>query len=687
MKPQIFFRSMCVMVLLVSFASISQPAHASTSSVDKLDMQTINRKFPEFQNVIETQPTISLAITPQSITIGEMATVAVKLNNVPVEGYTSIEITCTYYPDLIEARDLVVADLFGADPVVAIRGPQSDHFIVAIAGSQGNKATNSGTVMTFHARGLQPGLFPLECQARVSTGNHALTNITSISNDIFVLAPTSTSTTGLCDSVEFIADVNVPPGTVMSPGAKFIKTWRLQNVGTCEWSRSYQLVFFSGEQMNVPSPIAFPVSVEPGETVDISLEMTAPSMAGSYQGYWMFKNANGALFGIGPQANEPFSVDIIVSGTTATPSASTNSPTPSITPLEPSNTPIPSITPGGHTVTPIPGVTYDFAANACTAVWFSGAGQLPCPGIDDNPKGFVFKLNSPVLESGATETRPGLLTVPQNVQNGYIQGFYPPFHVQSGDRFRSTIACEFGATNCYLAFRLDYQTGSEPIKTFWGPFLERYDGRYYSVDVDLSPLAGKDVKFILTVLSAGSATGDRALWVGPVITRAGTGSTPIPEASLTPTPIEFSTATPLPDFGMLTGQVHAEKPVTLSLYRDNAILVTSATANTDGTFSFTIPAGIYLVFARADGFLGAEGIVAVSAGDTSTMPVISLLAGDIDGNYRIDQFDVLTIGMNYNKALPSIADLNNDGIINVLDLELLAGNYRKAGFIPWNDYE
>ena len=69
------------------------------------------------------------------------------------------------------------------------------------------------------------------------------------------------------------------------------------------------------------------------------------------------------------------------------------------------------------------------------------------------------------------------------------------------------------------------------------------------------------------------------------------------------------------------------------------------------------------------------------------MPVISLLAGDIDGNYRIDQFDVLTIGMNYNKALPSVADLNDDGIINVLDLELLARNYRQAGFIPWNDYE
>jgi hypothetical protein len=63
--------------------------------------------------------------------------------------------------------------------------------------------------------------------------------------------------------------------------------------------------------------------------------------------------------------------------------------------------------------------------------------------------------------------------------------------------------------------------------------------------------------------------------------------------------------------------------------------------------------------------------------------VITLPAGDIDGNNIIDQFDALTIGMNYNAAEPSIADLNSDGIINVLDLELLAGNYRKTGPVVW----
>jgi len=148
----------------------------------------------------------------------------------------------------------------------------------------------------------------------------------------------------------------------------------------------------------------------------------------------------------------------------------------------------------------------------------------------------VLQVSNPKLESGGTDSRPGLITFPQNVQNGYIQGFFPPFRVQNGDRFRATINCEGGATNCYVAFRLDYQTGSEPIRTFWGPFLERYEGRFYNVDVDLSSLAGKDVRFILTVLSAGVATGDRALWVGPIIYRAGaTPVTPVPGTS-TPTP-------------------------------------------------------------------------------------------------------------------------------------------------------
>ena len=319
--------------------------------------------------------------------------------------------------------------------------------------------------------------------------------------------PTPTNTPGpvtvtvppsYCDRAQFVRDVTIPDGTVMAPGATFTKTWRLKNVGSCAWSTSYQLVYFSGEQMGAAASAAFPQNVPVGQTVDISINMTAPSTAGSYRGFWMFKNASGALFGIGPQGNKPWWVDIKVSGT--------------------------GVTPGATTPAPTTNVAYDFATNACAGTWFSGAGQLPCPGNDGDAKGFVLKISNPKREDGVTDSRPGILTFPQNIQDGYIQGFFPAFRVQNGDRFRSIINCEGGATNCYVSFSLDYTTGTDPtIKTIRPPFPfgEKYEGKFFPADVDLSFLAGKDVKFILTVRAAGTAVGDRALWVGPIIYRPG----------------------------------------------------------------------------------------------------------------------------------------------------------------------
>jgi hypothetical protein len=134
---------------------------------------------------------------------------------------------------------------------------------------------------------------------------------------------------------------------------------------------------------------------------------------------------------------------------------------------------------------------------------------------------------------------------------------------------------------------------------------------------------------------------------------------------------------------MFTGQVLAGKPVTVSLFNADNTLAASVIANADGTFSLTASAGTYTAVATASGFLGAQGSVTLSNGATSTLPTISLLAGDIDNNNVIDQFDAMTIGMNYNTAIPAAADLTNDGTINVLDLELLARNYRKTGPLAW----
>jgi hypothetical protein len=133
----------------------------------------------------------------------------------------------------------------------------------------------------------------------------------------------------------------------------------------------------------------------------------------------------------------------------------------------------------------------------------------------------------------------------------------------------------------------------------------------------------------------------------------------------------------------VNGQVLASKPVNVILYGADNSVVASVAANPDGTFSLQAPAGTYTIVATASGFLSAQGPMTIAGGSASTLPTISLLAGDIDNNNVIDQFDAMTIGMSYNAAEPVAADLNSDGVINVLDLELLARNYRDTGPVAW----
>lgn len=326
-----------------------------------------------------------------------------------------------------------------------------------------------------------------------------------------------------CNKAKFIADVTIPDATVFAPGAPFVKTWRIKNVGSCTWTTAYSLVFDSGNPMGAPASINLPNSVPPSATVDLSINLTAPNTGGQFVGYWKFNDPRGVPFGVGVDALHDFWVEINVNGPTAT-------PTLPVTPTPATSVPPPS------------GAAFDFGANACSAAWFSGSGSLPCPGTDGDSRGFVLQVNNPTLESGAAASGLGLVTFPQNVFNGYIQGIYPPYTVKAGDRFRSIVNCSFGQTTCSVIFRLDYQTGSGPITTFWA-FAEKYDGLFYQSDLDLSPLVGQNVKFILTVLANGSAAGDRALWVNPIIYNAGTSGSATADPSATPT---LGSATPIP---------------------------------------------------------------------------------------------------------------------------------------------
>lgn len=129
--------------------------------------------------------------------------------------------------------------------------------------------------------------------------------------------PTATATTigtpGACtDQAKFVQDVTIPDNTEMLPAQAFIKTWRLENTGTCTWSSDYALIFVSGDQMSGASPLPLTGSTAPGNSLDVSASLVSPGTVGTYQGNWELRNPSGANFGTGTNASQPFYVLINV---------------------------------------------------------------------------------------------------------------------------------------------------------------------------------------------------------------------------------------------------------------------------------------------------------------------------------------------------------------------------------------
>jgi hypothetical protein len=310
-------------------------------------------------------------------------------------------------------------------------------------------------------------------------------------------------TVSLCDAASFVSDVTYPDGSNVTLGSAFTKTWRIKNSGTCTWSTAYSLVFVSGERFGASASVSLPNNVAPGQTVDLSVNLTAPNNNGRYRGDWKLRNASGVLFGVGSSASSNFYVDVNVTGYTV--------------------------------------VAYSFIANYCDAAWEYDSINLPCPGTEGDDRGFVQVIDSPKMEDGSTASGRALLTYPPKSKTGWISGKYPGFDIQSGDRFQALINCMYEANDCDAIFRLSYQIGSDAIKTL-GQWHEVYEGDFYAINIDLSSLQGQRVKFILTVFTNGNSHEDFAYWISPRITRQ-SSQPPAPTATLVPT----FTATPTAD--------------------------------------------------------------------------------------------------------------------------------------------
>jgi hypothetical protein len=176
----------------------------------------------------------------------------------------------------------------------------------------------------FTASFIYPGSLPWASLSRVLivvqsrlTGQTAATEFRLIAPQTLTPTPSPTpqftETGAPCsDRAAFVSDVTVPSNSEFEPGTPFVKTWRVQNVGTCAWDTSYDLVFVGDNAMQGATVVALPGSVPPGSTLDLSIDLTAPPAPGTYRGVWGLRNGRGILFEVGENASDALTVEIVV---------------------------------------------------------------------------------------------------------------------------------------------------------------------------------------------------------------------------------------------------------------------------------------------------------------------------------------------------------------------------------------
>ena len=137
------------------------------------------------------------------------------------------------------------------------------------------------TVQALNDQGDQ--LIPPAQTGQPPAGLPSITPLPTLTNAPLVGPPTQTPLP--CNKPLYVTET-IPDDTEFLPGETFKKTWTFKNAGTCTWNTDYKIRFETGDQLGAPAEVAMPITVAPDAQVTISVDMTAPNTAGTYQGYW-----------------------------------------------------------------------------------------------------------------------------------------------------------------------------------------------------------------------------------------------------------------------------------------------------------------------------------------------------------------------------------------------------------------
>jgi hypothetical protein len=177
----------------------------------------------------------------------------------------------------------------------------------------GSSASNESAIatsvaLTVQAQGAATPT-PIPPSATIPPNITVVPTLTPLTTPTTVTTPSANY--GNCTVANFV-DETIPDGAIFKPGETFWKTWRIQNNSSCTWDSTYKLVFWSGDLLGGAYVYNFPQPAIPGQTVEVTILLTAPSLPGSYKGEWKIQTPDKQAFGVG-EYDKPLWADIIVS--------------------------------------------------------------------------------------------------------------------------------------------------------------------------------------------------------------------------------------------------------------------------------------------------------------------------------------------------------------------------------------
>lgn len=103
----------------------------------------------------------------------------------------------------------------------------------------------------------------------------------------------------------------------------------------------------------------------------------------------------------------------------------------------------------------------------------------------------------------------------------------------------------------------------------------------------------------------------------------------------------------------------------------------TAVTSADGRYAFTTAGGPHTLAFSHPAYLAASQAVQAVVGSTVTVPTVTLLGGDVNGDGQVNILDLSAVAANFGSGAPNppTTDVNGDGQVDILDLVLVGKNF------------